>query len=255
MDERRCESCGTKLLGDWCHLCGQKVQDGRFTVRKSLITLANTIVNVERGFFYTSIMMFKSPGVVIADYIRGNTRPYMHPVRYAFTLLTIGLIVFQFYDIPESSFLMAEHQENNPFPREKVLEFAMKYSNFISLIVFIPFMGWASWIVNRKTRTNYAEHIIAMLYVVGHNVLYGLLLTPLVLLSNDQLTASSIVTLLAYVLVIYQINGTWLENRRSMALIKAVAVPVLGFIALVFSVCVLVVVGVLIAVILGKLWN
>jgi hypothetical protein len=235
-------------------LCGQKVQEGRFTVRKSLITLANTIVNVERGFFYTSIMMFKSPGVVIADYIRGNTRPYMHPVRYAFTLLTMALIAFQFYDISEFSFLPGE-QENNPFPREKYVEFAMKYSNFISLIVFIPFMGWASWIVNRKTRTNYAEHIIAMLYVVGHNALYGLLLTPLVLLSKDQLTASSIVTLLAYVLVIYQINGTWLENRRSMALIKAVAVPVLGFVALVLSVCVLVVVGVLIAVILGKLWN
>ena len=223
-------------------------------MRKSLISLANTIVNVERGFFHTSIMMFKSPGVVIADYIRGNTRPYMHPVRYAFTLLTIGLIVFQFYDIPESSFLVGE-QENSLFPREKLIEFTMKYSNFISLIVFIPFMGWASWIVNRKTGTNYAEHIIAMLYVLGHNVLYGLLLTPLVLLSKDQLTASSIVSFLALVLAIYQINGTWLENRRSMALIKAVAVLVLGFIALVFSVCVLSVVGVLIAVILGKLWN
>jgi hypothetical protein len=199
-------------------------------------------------------MLFKSPGVVIADYIRGNTRPYMHPVRYAFTLLTLGIIVFQFYDVSEFESLIGD-QENAPFSREKTMELAMKYSNFIVLVMFIPFMGLASWTLNRKTQTNYAEHIIAMLYVVGHNSIYMVLFTPLILLSPGQYSAASILSLLALVLAIYQINRTWLENKRSVALLKSVAVPVLGFIALVFSAAFLSVVGILIVTVLGKVWK
>lgn len=223
-------------------------------MRKSLASFANTVVNVERGFFHTSIMLFKSPGVVIADYIRGNTRPYMHPVRYAFTLLTLGLIVFQFYDVSEFESLIGD-QENAPFSKEKSMELAMKYSNFIVLVMYVPFMGLASWMLNRKTQTNYAEHVIAMLYVVGHNSIYTLLFTPLILLSPDQNSAASILSLLALVLAIYQIHRTWLENRRSVALLKSVVVPVLGFITVIISAAILSIVGVLIVTIIGEVWK
>lgn len=91
-----CISCGAKVVGAWCHACGQKNDD----MRRSLLRLARDFLEDTFAFdsrmWRTLGLMAARPGRVPTDYAHGKRSQYTPPVRLFLVVsflffLTLGL--------------------------------------------------------------------------------------------------------------------------------------------------------------------
>ena len=72
--EKNCKACGEKLTGKFCSTCGQKVIEGRFTMKQIFADALTAVFNVEKGFFFTIIKLYTQPATVVKGYINGITK-------------------------------------------------------------------------------------------------------------------------------------------------------------------------------------
>ena len=91
--ERNCLNCGCKLVGDYCHCCGQKAH-----VHRSLRAFGQDfiagILNFEGKFWRTLPMLAWRPGEMTRRYIAGERARYISPVAlYLFTVFAMFAVL------------------------------------------------------------------------------------------------------------------------------------------------------------------
>jgi Protein of unknown function (DUF3667) len=91
--ERNCLNCGCKLLGDFCHCCGQKAHIHR-SLRAFLGDLIVSLTNFEGKFWRTLPMLAWRPGEMTRRYIAGERARYISPVAlYLFTVFAMFAVL------------------------------------------------------------------------------------------------------------------------------------------------------------------
>ncbi|MDN3646575.1 DUF3667 domain-containing protein [Pontixanthobacter aestiaquae] len=81
-----CLNCGTALIGDHCHHCGQKAKLHR-TLRGFGHDLLHGILHFEGKFWRTMPLLFWRPGRVIREYVEGKRAKYVSPIAlFLFTV-------------------------------------------------------------------------------------------------------------------------------------------------------------------------
>ena len=174
-----CKNCGATLTGPFCSECGQKLIDERITVRYLFKSLISIITNVDKGFLYTIKMMFANPAGVIRDVLNGKTVNYYHPLRYAiiWTALSVFLL-FSLNVMDNSTAEINERVLDNP--SEKALEFQRQFMELykraanILILFMIPFVAFFARRFFRKGKLNFAEHMVAYSYIMGHASMLGI---------------------------------------------------------------------------------
>lgn len=174
-----CKNCGTALNGIYCGNCGQKIISERITVKKIFRDIIAIITNVEKGFWYTTKKMFTAPGEVILDTIGGKTIRYYNPFRYAFIWATVSVLLtlwLGIFDIQQEEMqeLMGVQNERQLAFQQAFNEQLKNYLNFFILLA-LPFTSFMSYLLLKKQKWNYAEHLILNAYVFGQNAVMGLL--------------------------------------------------------------------------------
>ena len=231
--EPSCKNCGAELHGEWCHECGQRAMKGRWTVKSAFTQLFSAITNVERGFLFTIIQMAIRPGTVIKDYIEGKTRPYFPPFRYAFILVTISAVltvwsgIFDTQQEAFSYFEQADQTESQAVFQQQLGEGIKRFLNLLIIIV-LPFYALSTWLLLRKKGYNYAEHMIASIYLVGQTSFYGIFMVPLYFFAPDMMTLSMGVSLIITAVVVMQIVNGWMGIPRGEAFAYGVISAILG---------------------------
>jgi len=91
--EKNCLNCGCKLVGDYCHRCGQKAH-----VHRSLRAFGQDfiagILNFEGKFWRTLPMLAWRPGEMTRRYIAGERARYISPVAlYLFTVFAMFAVL------------------------------------------------------------------------------------------------------------------------------------------------------------------
>jgi hypothetical protein len=160
-----CANCGAAPGGPFCARCGQRALTGRHTVRGMAGGILARIVNLERGFFHTVARLTVAPGQVVRDYLGGRTVPYVHPFGYL--LVTFALFV-----------LLGELLGG--------ARFGTIPSNRVLVILVVPFVAGASWVLFRRAGFHYAEHLILCTYVLGHMALLVAAMQPAVPLTEGR---------------------------------------------------------------------
>ena len=141
----RCVSCGAERTGPYCAQCGQRELRGRHTLRSMAAAFPGRVLDLDRGLLHTVHGLTVRPGTVVRDYLAGRTVPYTNPVAYM-------LLCFAAFAITANVFGGATGTEN-----DRVL------TAFI-----VPFVAAVSRLLFWRTRLNYAEHLVLVLYLVGH---------------------------------------------------------------------------------------
>lgn len=181
-----CKSCSQEYNGNYCPKCGQKKIEKRLVLKDSIGHLLGVVVNFERGLWYTSIMMYKNPGKVVKDYLKGVTRPYIHPFRFLFIWLSVSLFLMfstGLYDDLQTQ--MAENfgQQQNPIG-ERVNTVIQKYMQ-VFFVVSIPFLAFGSKMVFKKAKFNFAEHLVINSFCYGASLVLAIAFTPFYFLSLE----------------------------------------------------------------------
>ena len=92
-----CRNCGTKLAGDYCHVCGQSAEEPRRAVIGLVQDVFVETLAIDGKLIRTLALLFARPGRLARRYIDGKRVHYSTPFRlYLFTSVFFFLIGFSF---------------------------------------------------------------------------------------------------------------------------------------------------------------
>jgi len=95
-----CLNCGTKLVGNFCHKCGQKDIPRRQVIGDLVSNFIEAFTNFDGKFLKTTKYLFLKPGFLPLEYNKGRRETYFHPVRmYTFASFLFFIL---FVALPDS---------------------------------------------------------------------------------------------------------------------------------------------------------
>lgn len=167
-----CKNCKTFLSenDDYCNSCGAKVINYRLTLKHFISEFYFAVLSIDSNKpIKTFVDLFKKPEVVIAGYINGTRKRYLHPFGYltiAITLSSIFYFIFLKLD-PNALEISYVNSSNTEAQNDLARSLQRTLFDYQSLIFFItiPILAFISWVVFRnKRKYNYAEHLIINVY-------------------------------------------------------------------------------------------
>jgi hypothetical protein len=86
-----CFNCGTKLLGPWCHQCGQFGEDFHRKAHHLIFEAMEGLFHADGRFWRTLPRLLLRPAALTTDYLAGKRAPQVPPLRI---FLVVLLLVF-----------------------------------------------------------------------------------------------------------------------------------------------------------------
>jgi hypothetical protein len=156
-----CKNCGHNFHGNFCSECGQNAHTERIDSHFFLHDIPHSVLHIDKGFFYTFKELIVCPGHTIREYLDGKRVRHFRPLAYLLLLSTLSTLV-------NKAFIYLKTQEY----LEKGVTMTIKgsfFSNYISLffILMIPIMSLASWLVFRREKYNFWEHLLLETFIVA----------------------------------------------------------------------------------------
>lgn len=103
--ENNCLNCGTKVIGKYCHNCGQQNTEPEESIWHLISHFFNDITHFDGKFFSSLKDVIFRPGFLSKEYMKGRRATYLNPVRmYIFTSFIFFLVFFSVYHIPKNIF-------------------------------------------------------------------------------------------------------------------------------------------------------
>ena len=158
----------------------------RISMRTMLASILS-ILNLERGIFYTSWEMIKSPGDAMRRFLFQDRSKFIDPLK--FLVLTIPLYLFLSLNVfPESSFFdgiregltRANPEEVKTEAQEKLtvlVDYLIRYSDLL-LLLTVPISAFWTRVILRSYNLNYGEHLVINSFLYGFMTLASIVFLP-----------------------------------------------------------------------------
>lgn len=185
--------------------------------------------NVERGLIYTLKLLFSRPGFLLRYYFHeGRFRVFN---SFRLLILTTAVSVLAMYTIAPEDFLLAFGEGYNNVEDTTKLDMRA-YEDWIydwyNLILWtaIPIYALFSYLFNRKTGYNFAEHMITQsFHVSALNIITTIFVILTALTSQEWLI---IMMFLMMVVYYFWLLRAWLERSSFWFFLKNVMAYVLA---------------------------
>ena len=89
----QCGTCGTLLIGEYCHSCGQRRLFGRLTGTSFIADVVKRVMRVDASFVVTLWRCLRAPGSLVNDYLAGRRARMLDPLQYFISSVFIQIIV------------------------------------------------------------------------------------------------------------------------------------------------------------------
>jgi hypothetical protein len=175
MNNTKCLNCDASLEGKFCPNCGQKADSHRITIKHFLMhDILHGVWHFENKILFTIKQSVVRPGYAAIEYIQGKRIRYYNVFYITALLLGLTLFLSHYCDIYYDK--VFHIPEDHTFDKFDLV--ISKYQKIIALC-FIPFAAINSYLLFRRVKLNFPEHIIiagfAFLGVVVLGMLYVLL--------------------------------------------------------------------------------
>jgi hypothetical protein len=233
MHSNHCKNC-EHLLSEthqFCPNCGQTAHIHKFSFGHLLHEFFHAFTHADKGIIHLVKGLATKPGKVVAEYLDGKRKSYFNP--FTFFLLCAGFFVFMNALVkPNGEWPKADPAVLARIPSAKGKEMYMKAmersttvytitqknSNMLALAA-LPINALIFWIFFRRRGRNYAEFVVAMLFLGSFaTFLFSIVISPL--MSITRLTHPTIYLTLLIVgllfLAVYVSAGVkgMLDTRR-----------------------------------------
>jgi len=202
----RCQNCERPLQIDfiYCPACGQKSETRRLKLQEILVDAWTQFSDIDRGFFRLLRDLVTQPGIVAREYIGGKRKKYFAPLNFYLIVGTVLIVIMnltgRIYDAahPDSPAAVTRPekmmQSVYKLRQEKVDAFWAQYSDLVS-IGAAPLLSLFFWLFYRRAGFNYAELLVASLYMIGFtNLVFALIISPVsAILSPTQRPSQAII--------------------------------------------------------------
>lgn len=246
-----CKNCQSSLQGPFCGQCGQEVRS-RITLKAIILDFWASLINLEKGFWFTIKELLVAPGRVVIDYTKGRTIPYMNPLRFTLLLAGISVLLNLWLGIFEeqqseisSLFTPSGSEEQIQAYRENQERFSRAVRPYLNVIplILIPFTAFFFWLFTRRgSGLNYAENLVAGCFAQGQMAFIGLFVTLTYFLHHNAnlLFYLGLLNFIAYYTYLYKrlTNHAW--SKITAIAFAAFSLGYLSLILLVMVITVLV---------------
>ncbi|MEM7551915.1 MAG: DUF3667 domain-containing protein [Bacteroidota bacterium] len=194
----------------------------RITLKETILD-ALSAFNLERGLLYTVKLLFSRPGHLIRSYLNEGRFQIFNVFRLLFLTTALSITLIYVSDFSEFLGGIEEGWNNYEYDEQasqKINDLQKVFFEWYNLLLWIaiPIYALFSFIFNRKSGYNYAEHMVMQsFYVSGMNIGYVVvLLLGLVITGTPGLS----LTLLLFLVYYFWMLSSWLKDRRLVFVIK-----------------------------------
>jgi hypothetical protein len=201
MTEKLCLNCEGELAegNRHCPQCGQKTAIHRFTILHIIHEFFHAFTHTDKGIFGLLKALTINPGKVISEYADGKRKKYFNPFTF-FLLCTAFFVFVNVYFSPFGKVPEPDPKVLARIPSEegkKIYTTAIKRSATVTKItqqngniiamVALPFLSFINWLFFRRRKRNYAEIMVAGVFITAYsNLFFTLFITPLMAANMGQ---------------------------------------------------------------------
>jgi hypothetical protein len=161
MSGHTCLNCGHIITEKYCGNCGQKAATHRFDLRHFFEhDIVHGVFHLDKGFPFTIKQMFSRPGFAVREYIEGKRISYFNPVTFLLLVIALNIFVITVSGFRYSDLMPAPDTTGT---LDKVQHFQTKYMKQMYLVT-IPMLSLCSFLIIRRGKQNYAEHLVLNTY-------------------------------------------------------------------------------------------
>jgi len=210
--EGACPSCGTGLVGDYCHRCGEKRPESRdLTLRHFLREAAQELTSLEHSKLLRTLraLLFR-PGRLSAEWVAGRRTLYVKPLNLYLAVFALSLFAFSVYE-PLSVYnlqMFVEQDATGRFAKAlddlaaygrmtkaeftgKVNERWHDYMSLSSLVIAAAYSLLLQVVFLLFARRHFVEHLVFALHFVSFSSLLVVLMWPLYFLTGIKPSPAS----------------------------------------------------------------
>lgn len=205
MSGSNCLNCGHLVSGNYCGHCGQKAATHRFTLKHFIAhDIIHGAFHLDRGFPYTLKQLFTKP-YSIREFIEGKRVGHFNAITFLLLIIALNLFVQAAtdYDLQK----LAPASEGSGLIGQ-LQYYQKKYIKELYLVT-IPLASLFSYFVFKKSKLNFAEHLVLNTYKEGFVLLLNtlpILLLPLFHTLSTKLLIQGVFGLAANIWVIWYLH-------------------------------------------------
>lgn len=176
-----CKNCQEPVTGNFCGNCGQKASVHRISLPELLHDLPRILFNIDKGFLFNFVQLFRQPGQSITDFLSGKRIPFFHPVSYLVIALLLNYVIVVLVDL--HFFDAQELLTMDPVQAQAIQEYdAMQWwfleHTYIYILLAIPASCLFLFLLFRMVKRNFnvAESAVVVLFTIAQGVLIQSLL-------------------------------------------------------------------------------
>lgn len=222
-----CPACKKESGGEVCMHCGENLYPKRITFASLLHSIPDVFFDIESGLFYTARTFLTKPGTEIRQYFAGDRARHYKPLKF---ILFIGGLY---------TFLFIKFDINNGTKQGAFQEFGQQWNSVILLFQF-PLIALTTWLLYRKRKYTYGEHLVANAFIIAEASLFNILLFPLYYFFNGTKGVDVLqVAYLLFILSYYPFSFyDWFYDRKTKRglVISIVFVLILFIMIIIFTI-------------------
>jgi hypothetical protein len=94
-ESQPCPNCGTALVGDYCHGCGEKRPEARdLTVRHFVEDAAKELTSLDSKLYHTLRALLFRPGLLTLEWVAGRRGRYLKPLNLCLALFAVQIFAY-----------------------------------------------------------------------------------------------------------------------------------------------------------------
>lgn len=237
-EEASCPNCGERLVGKYCHGCGERrIEHHEFSVKHFVHDAGHELTHLDDSKVIRTLKaLLLRPGLLTNEYVAGRKSRYLKPLRLCLTIFALSLFVYSFhrpvsvYDIERAaegdktgkvSAIIDEWAGMKNLPRAELVEkINLKWHKAVSVaqlsvvLFFAVFLTVVYW----GTRRYFVEHLIFSLHFISFGMLTGVFFWPLYLVAGMEsavfnMTMAVLKLLMDFVYLFFALRAVYGEGR------------------------------------------
>lgn len=150
MQSQTCTVCSSRLIGKYCHDCGQKFDARKPSIKTLLFDLVANLFSFEKSVAATSLKLLTNPASILLNYLNGWKGYYPSPGK----MLLVALTIAGLYLAYAGSSLLG-------------LQFSLSsmQTQVTFFIFFLPTLAGSSRLAYFKSQRDFTDFLIAAIYL------------------------------------------------------------------------------------------
>ena len=212
--EMECKACGHPVSDNYCGNCGLAANTKRISVHGLLHDIFHVFTHLDRGFGFTVKRLLLAPGHMQREYVEGDRIRHQKPFSMFLICATISAVTrYWIFNLLIKYFNAGDISEAT-FANEYMVLFQALFVPIHALLVFLVFY---------RSKYNYAEIGVFILYSTSMFLLFAAFITMLKLIWHQLDTAYIEFPILLFYNTITYINFFKNQSKLLVAL-KSLAI-------------------------------